>query len=64
MSKTIKFRLTLDIEFDPADESTSEIASTAKRAIRNAMGSGNFTNGLDEVTVENWSCDVKEIENA
>ena len=61
-SKTLNLRVTIDIEYDRAGLNKEDLVSMAYRAVRRAMGNGDFT-GLSDATVEGWSCKVEKVEH-
>jgi hypothetical protein len=60
--KTIKLRLILDIEYDPAGEPVKELKGYLYRLVRTGANEGLFT-GTSPATVENYSCSVKECKS-
>lgn len=58
--KTFKYRLTLDVEFDPQGVSREELTRNLKQVVRDAVNNGTLTN-TTEATVERYSYTVEEV---
>ena len=58
--KTIKLRLTLDVEFDPQGDTVQELTSKLNQVVRDAVNNGTLTGG-SPATVEKYDYTVKEV---
>ena len=57
--KTIKLRLTLDLDIDPQGVSTPELMSNLRGIVFDAAGNGMFT-GASSATIEKYDYTVKK----
>ena len=57
----IKFRLTLDVEFDPQGTTPADLKNNLFQVIKNATNNGTLT-GWTPATVEHYSVSVKRID--
>jgi hypothetical protein len=58
--KTIKLRLTLDVEFDPQGETIDKLKDRLYRVIRESVNNGVLT-GDSGATVEHYTASVKQL---
>lgn len=62
MSKNIKFRLTLDVEFDPQGTPAVDLERHLYQVVKDATNNGTLT-GETPATVEHYSCNVHRVRN-
>lgn len=58
--KTLKFRLTLDVEFDPQGVTDKELRSHLHQVVRDAVNNGTLT-GESPATVELYNYSIKMV---
>ena len=58
--KTIKFRLTLDVEFDPQETPVEVLKGNLFQVIRDSVNNGTLT-GETVATVERYDFSVKQL---
>lgn len=58
--KTITYRLTLDVEFDPAGTDERDLKRNLHQVIRDAVNNGTLT-GETPATVEKYSVKVENV---
>lgn len=56
--KTMKFRLVLDVEFDPQGATSAELKHNLHQVVRDAVNNGTLTGELP-ATVERYNYSVK-----
>lgn len=59
MSKLLKYRLTLDVDFDPQGTTKKQLERNLNQVIKDAVNNGTLT-GETEATVEHYSFTVAE----
>ena len=57
--KVIKYRLVLDVDFDPQGTSKKDLKHNLYRVVRNALNNGLFS-GETEATLDTYKFSVKE----
>jgi len=58
--KTVKYRLTLDVEFDPQGTQPAELRRHMMQVVNDAVNNGTLT-GETPATVEGYDFSVKEL---
>lgn len=58
--KTIKYRLTIEVEFDPAGTEETDLKHNLNRVVKDALNNGTLT-GETPATVEGYSFKIEKL---